>query len=63
MVFFGTKTVKNDFQLSNFVSRVRIEVLGNVSRNHNPKHIYKMLRASLSERLVSNTLTIFQVQR
>ena len=39
--FFGTQTVKNDFQLSNFVSRVRIEVFSNVNCNHNPKHIYK----------------------
>ena len=38
---FFTQTVKNDFQLSNFVSKVRIEVLVNVNCNHNPKHIYK----------------------
>ena len=29
--FFGAQTVKNDFQLSDFVSMVRIEVLGNVN--------------------------------
>ena len=37
--FLGKQTVKNDFQLSNFVSMVMIEVLGNANCNHNPKHI------------------------
>ena len=39
--FFGTQTVNNDFQVSNLLSMVRIEVLGTVNCNHNPKHIYK----------------------
>ena len=29
--FFGSQTVRNDFQLPIFLSRVRIEVLGNVN--------------------------------
>ena len=49
----GTQTINNDFQLSDFVSGVRIEVLGSVNCAYNPKDIYKiMLRASLSESLV-----------
>ena len=32
--FFDTQIVKTDFQLSNFWSRVRIEVLGNVNCNY-----------------------------
>ena len=36
MGIFGTQTVKKDFQLSNCVSRVRIEVVCNVNSNHNP---------------------------
>ena len=36
MGFFGTQTVKDDFELSNFVSRLRIEVLGDFNCNHNP---------------------------
>ena len=37
-----TQTINNDFQLSYFVSGVRIEVLGYVSCAYNPKHIYKI---------------------
>ena len=49
-VCFCTQTVKNDFQLSNFVSMVRIEVLGNVNCNHNPKTYLQIIRCSLSEK-------------
>ena len=48
-IFFGAQTVKNDFQLSKFLSRVVIEVLGNVNCNHNPKHISTNVKSSLSE--------------
>ena len=44
--FFGTKTVKNNLQLSNVVSSVSIDVFGNVICNHNPKHIYTILRTA-----------------
>ena len=38
----GTQTINNDVQLSDFVSGVRIEVLGYVNCAYNPKHIYKI---------------------
>ena len=38
----GTQTINNDFQLSDFVSGVRIEVLGYVNCTYNPKHMYKI---------------------
>ena len=38
----GAQTINNDFQLLDFVSGVRIEVLGYVNCVYNPKHIYKI---------------------
>ena len=38
----GTQTINNDFQLTYFVSGVRIEVLGYVNCTYNPTHIYKI---------------------
>ena len=38
----GTQMINNDFQLSDFVSGVRIEVLGYVNCTYNPKHMYKI---------------------
>ena len=38
----GTQTINNDFQLSDFVSGVRIEVLGYVNCTYSPKHMYKI---------------------
>ena len=38
----GTQTINNDFQLSYFVSGVRIDVLGYGNCVYNPKHIYKI---------------------
>ena len=48
----GTETINNNFQLSDFVSGVRIEVLGYVNCTYNSKHMYNIKRASLSESLV-----------
>ena len=43
----GTQSINNDFQLSYFVSGVRIEVLGTVNCAYNPKHIYTYLEPAL----------------
>ena len=49
----GTQTINNDFQLTYFVSGVRIEVLGYVNWSITPHISTKlMLRASLCESLV-----------
>ena len=49
----GMQTIDNDFQILDFVSGVRIEVLDTVNCAYNPKHNnLRILRASLSESLV-----------
>ena len=46
------RAVRGFFQLLNFASRVRTDVLGNVNYEKEPQTYLQMLRASLSESLI-----------